>query len=146
MLHVRHGWFAQDHWLLPLANIQSVSLSTGPLQRRLDLATVAIDSAGGQTGGLRIRNLAVNEARALVEFLRTWRRRSAYHPSESETKMRGERSPSAATSRDQGFATSMVARTPATGVTRRPPPAELRLASSFWNGSAPMFQMRTAST
>jgi putative membrane protein len=77
MLHVRHGWFAQDHWLLPLANIQSVSLSTGPLQRRLDLATVAIDSAGGQTGGLRIRNLAVNEARALVALLRTWRRLEA---------------------------------------------------------------------
>jgi len=74
MLHVRHGWFAQDHWLLPLDSMQSVSLSAGPLQRRLDLATVAIDSAGAPTGGLRIRNLAVNEARALVEFLRTWRR------------------------------------------------------------------------
>jgi len=75
MLHVRHGWFSQDHWMLPLANIQSVSFSTGPLQRRLDLATVAIDSAGGQAGGLRIRNLAVNEARALVALLRGWRRR-----------------------------------------------------------------------
>ncbi|MBL8781040.1 MAG: PH domain-containing protein [Alphaproteobacteria bacterium] len=83
MLHVRHGWFAQDHWLLPLANIQSVSLSRGPLQRRLDLATVAIDSAGGQAGGLRIRNLAVNEARALVEVLRTRRRRSGL-PAERE--------------------------------------------------------------
>ena len=74
MLHVRHGWFFQDHWMLPLASIQSVSLSTGPLQRRLDLATVAVDSAGGQAGGLRIRNLAVGEARALVELLRGWRR------------------------------------------------------------------------
>jgi putative membrane protein len=74
MLHIRHGWFSQDHWLLPLANIQSVSLSRGPLQRRLDLATVAIDSAGGQSGGLRIRNLAVNEARAMVAVLRTRRR------------------------------------------------------------------------
>jgi putative membrane protein len=74
MLHVRHGWFSQDHWLLPLANIQSVSLSTGPLQRRFDLATVAIDSAGGQPAGLRIRNLAAGEARALVALLRTGRR------------------------------------------------------------------------
>lgn len=79
VLHVRHGWFSQDHWLLPLANIQSVSFSTGPLQRRLDLATVAIDSAGGQSSGLRIRNLAVNEARALVAFLRNWRRVRAAH-------------------------------------------------------------------
>ncbi len=75
MLHVRRGWFSQDHWLLPLASIQSVSLSTGPLQRRLDLATIAIDSAGGQSDGLRIRNLAIDEARALVELFRTWRHR-----------------------------------------------------------------------
>jgi len=77
VLHVRDGWFSQDHWLLPLANIQSISLSTGPLQRRLDLATVGIDSAGAQMGGLRIRNLAASEARALVAFLRAWRRPDA---------------------------------------------------------------------
>lgn len=76
-LHVRHGWFSQDHWLLPLANVQSVSLSTGPVQRRLGLATVAVDSAGGQSEGLRIRNLAMAEARALVEVLRRPQRRRA---------------------------------------------------------------------
>lgn len=70
VLHVRHGWFAQDQWLLPLANIQSISLSRGPLQRRLDLATIAVDSAGGPWGGLRIRNVAVDDARALVAILR----------------------------------------------------------------------------
>ena len=74
LLQVRQGWFSQDHWLLPLANIQSVSLSIGPVQRRLGLATVAIDSAGGQSGGLRVRNLAIGDARALVMLLRTWRR------------------------------------------------------------------------
>ncbi|MFM9863685.1 MAG: PH domain-containing protein [Micropepsaceae bacterium] len=74
VLHVRHGWFRQDHWMLPLASVQSVSFGTGPVQRRLGLATVAIDSAGGQMGGLRIRNLAVTDARALVEILRTYRR------------------------------------------------------------------------
>lgn len=73
MLHVRQGWFRQDHWLMPLASIQSVSLGTGPLQRRLSLATIAIDSAGAPTGGLRIRNLALNDARALAETLRTSR-------------------------------------------------------------------------
>jgi membrane protein YdbS with pleckstrin-like domain len=70
VLHVRNGWFSQDHWMLPLASVQSVSLSTGPLQRRFDLATIAIDSAGAQTGGLRIRNLVANDARALVATLR----------------------------------------------------------------------------
>lgn len=74
VLQVRDGWFSQDHWLLPLRNIQSVSLSVGPVQRRLALATVAVDSAGGQSEGLCIRNLAIDDARALVVFLRTWRR------------------------------------------------------------------------
>ncbi len=70
VLHVREGWFSQDHWLLPVANIQSISLNTGPVQRRLDLATVAIDSAGAPAGGLRIRDLTSSDARALVETLR----------------------------------------------------------------------------
>jgi putative membrane protein len=77
VLHVRDGWFSQDHWLLPLASIQSVSLSAGPVQRRIGLATVAIDSAGAPAGGLRIRNLATADARALVEYLRAWRRPDA---------------------------------------------------------------------
>jgi putative membrane protein len=79
VLQVRDGWFTQEHWLLPLASIQSVSLSSGPLQRRFDLATVAIDSAGGQSGGLCIRNLATDDARALTVFLRKWRGNKAPH-------------------------------------------------------------------
>lgn len=81
ILHVRDGWFSQDHWMLPLANIQSVSLKVGPLQRRLDLATIAIDSAGALSDGLRIRSLTINDARALAEVLRSWRRaRSTERP------------------------------------------------------------------
>lgn len=83
VLHVRHGWFTQDHWMLPLANVQSVSLSVGPMQRRLDLATVAVDSAGAPAGGLRIRNLSVGDARALAAFLRARRRVPRFDPPET---------------------------------------------------------------
>jgi putative membrane protein len=79
VLHVRDGWFSQDHWLLPLANIQSFSLSIGPVQRRLGLATIALDSAGGTSAGVCIRNLTIDGARALVAFLRTWRRLGGSH-------------------------------------------------------------------
>ncbi len=79
-LHVRCGWFNQEHWLLPLANIQSVSLSAGPLQRRLGLATIAVDSAGAPSEGLRIRNLAMGDARALAAILRAWRRPPRFDP------------------------------------------------------------------
>lgn len=74
VLHVRDGWFSQEHWLLPLANIQSISLCVGPVQRRLGLATIAVDSGGAPSEGLRIRNLAVHDARALAAILRAWRR------------------------------------------------------------------------
>ena len=89
VLHVRRGWFNQHLWLLPLSSVQSVSLSTGPLQRRLDLATIAIASAGGQASGLRIRNLAMGEARALAALLRTRR----LQRSEIETSCFGNKSP-----------------------------------------------------
>jgi putative membrane protein len=91
MLHVRHGWFGQDHWLLPLANIQSVSLSVGPVQGRLALASVAVDSAGAPSDGLRIRNLAIADARALVEALRS---------STSWIRKRQDQTPAAQTAED----------------------------------------------
>jgi membrane protein YdbS with pleckstrin-like domain len=74
MIYVRSGWFGQEHWLLPRTSIQSLSLKIGPIQKSLSLATVAIDSAGAPSGGLRIRNLPTAEAKELVEKLRIRRR------------------------------------------------------------------------
>ena len=71
MLHVREGWFGQECWMLSRRNIQSISLSIGPLQKHFHLASVAIDSAGAPSDGLRIRNLPLGEAKALMERLRT---------------------------------------------------------------------------
>lgn len=79
MLHVRSGWFAQHYWLLPRANILSISLRTGPVQKHLDLATIALDSAGAPSGALHIRNLRTCDARALADQLRTPSRRTPTH-------------------------------------------------------------------
>jgi putative membrane protein len=46
LLFVARGVWRRRLWLVPLANIQALSLSRGPLQRRLGLATLAIDTAG----------------------------------------------------------------------------------------------------
>jgi putative membrane protein len=46
LLFVSRGVWRRRLWLIPLGNVQSLSLSRGPIQRRLGLATLAIDTAG----------------------------------------------------------------------------------------------------
>jgi putative membrane protein len=46
LLFVSRGVWRRRLWLVPLRNVQSLSLSRGPIQRRLGLATLAIDTAG----------------------------------------------------------------------------------------------------
>ena len=46
LLFVSRGVWRRRLWLIPLRNIQSLSLIRGPLQRPLGLATLAIDTAG----------------------------------------------------------------------------------------------------
>jgi putative membrane protein len=45
-LYIRQGWFTRRLWILPYERIQSISVTRGPLQRRLRLATIAADTAG----------------------------------------------------------------------------------------------------
>jgi putative membrane protein len=52
---------------VPYARIQSVRVVQGPLQRRLRLATVYADTAGGRSGAARDRDLT--EAWALAAEL-----------------------------------------------------------------------------
>ncbi|HEX8624304.1 MAG TPA: PH domain-containing protein [Allosphingosinicella sp.] len=46
LLYISRGVWRRRLWLIPLGNVQSLSLSRGLLQRRLGLATLAIDTAG----------------------------------------------------------------------------------------------------
>lgn len=67
-LVVRDGLWRQRLWILPVRNMQAVSLSRSFLQRRLDLATLAIDTAGAPMfGGPRIVDLKADRARALMD-------------------------------------------------------------------------------
>ncbi|MFC7528800.1 PH domain-containing protein [Actinoplanes sp. GCM10030250] len=63
----RWGRVTREMSLVPYARIQSVRVVQGPLQRRLRLATVYADTAGGRSGMARDRDLA--EAWALAEQL-----------------------------------------------------------------------------
>lgn len=67
LLFVRRGVWRRRLWLIPLANVQSLALSRGPIQRRLGLATLAIDTAGASMiNAPRIVDLRGEAAEALV--------------------------------------------------------------------------------
>lgn len=67
LLFVSRGAWHRRLWLVPLRNVQSLSLSRGPIQRRLGLATLAIDTAGAsQVNAPRIVDLSVETAQALA--------------------------------------------------------------------------------
>jgi putative membrane protein len=67
LLFVSRGVWRRRLWLVPLRNVQSLSLSRGPIQRRLGLATLAIDTAGASMiNAPRIVDLRSEAAEALA--------------------------------------------------------------------------------
>ena len=76
LLFVARGVWRRRLWLVPLGNVQSLSLSRGLLQRRLGLATLAIDTAGASMlNAPRIVDLRAGDAEALAAEI-TRRRRT----------------------------------------------------------------------
>jgi putative membrane protein len=63
----RSGRLTREMTLVPYARLQSVRVVQGPLQRRLGLATVYADTAGGRAGEARDRDLT--EAYAIADQL-----------------------------------------------------------------------------
>ncbi|MGA9581872.1 MAG: PH domain-containing protein [Allosphingosinicella sp.] len=90
LLFVSRGVWRRRLWLIPLRNVQSLSLSRGPIQRRLGLATLAIDTAGASTiNAPRIVDLRGGAAEALAAKIS--RRRTVIA---SEAKQSNAASPS----------------------------------------------------
>ena len=69
-LQVMRGVLAKQAWIVPLANIQSVSVTRSPLQRLLGIATVRVDTAGAKgIGRPDVSDLAVEDAYPLARAL-----------------------------------------------------------------------------
>lgn len=69
-LQVMRGVIAQRDWIVPLENIQVVTLRAGLLQRWLGVASVLVDTAGAGGGGVPdVVDLTAAEARALATGL-----------------------------------------------------------------------------
>lgn len=70
LLFVQVGAWRQRQWIIPLRKIQSLRLTRTWLQRRFDLATLSIDTAGAPVmRGARIADLRAADARALADRL-----------------------------------------------------------------------------
>jgi putative membrane protein len=67
----RKGWFNRRTLYLPLRNIQTVAVRQSWFDRRLNLATLEVDTAGQSNtgGGTSVDNLPVEEARRLQQGL-----------------------------------------------------------------------------
>jgi putative membrane protein len=64
--YMRHGWPGRSTLILPIRNVQAVTVRRSPIDRKLGLATLSIDSAGqSRLGGPQLHNLPVDEAHAL---------------------------------------------------------------------------------
>jgi putative membrane protein len=84
LLFVARGVWRRRLWLVPLRNVQSLSLVRGPFQRRLGLATLAIDTAGASLlDSPRIVDLRGDAAEALAAEIS---RRRAGQPCSSGRK------------------------------------------------------------
>ena len=67
LLFVQRGLWRQRLWVVPVAKVQSLSISRGPLQRLLGLSTLAFDTAGSPIFNVpRILDLRTDHADALA--------------------------------------------------------------------------------
>lgn len=63
------GWLVRRTDVVPMAKIQSLRSTQGPVQRRLGLATLHADSAGRRLSGLAAQHRAAPEVAALLDDL-----------------------------------------------------------------------------
>lgn len=64
-LLVRTGWWSRRTLLIPLRNVQSVTLRESSLSRRFGIASLAVDVAGGHSGGQILPSLPRDQASLL---------------------------------------------------------------------------------
>ena len=68
-LLVRSGWLTREVVSIPLARIQQVDSSSGPLERALDLTTLVLHTAGTRAARTRIPGIPRRRAEALRDAL-----------------------------------------------------------------------------
>jgi len=65
----KKGWIFNSIVTIPFNRIQHTEISRGPLERKFDLSTLKIYTAGGSTSDLSIPGLEKEEAKQLKDFV-----------------------------------------------------------------------------
>ena len=68
-LTYRKGWIFFSTTTLPFNRIQHTEVSQGPIEKKFDLCTLKIFTAGGSTSDLSIPGLEEEEAQQLRDFI-----------------------------------------------------------------------------
>jgi hypothetical protein len=68
-LRVRRGWLWRTELLVPRSRVQHLDIERGPIERRFNLATLVVHTAGTRTQALRQAGLAEPDAVALRNAL-----------------------------------------------------------------------------
>lgn len=68
-LTYKKGWIFSTMITIPFNRIQHTEISRGPIERKFDLSTLKIYTAGGSTSDLSIPGLETDEAEQLKEFV-----------------------------------------------------------------------------
>lgn len=64
----REGVLGRTWWSVPLGKVQTVAIRQSPFQRRLGLATISVDTAGGRTG-IHVIDVTLSRAREIGAML-----------------------------------------------------------------------------
>jgi len=68
-LTYKKGWIFSSMITIPFNRIQHTEISRGPIERKYELSTLKIYTAGGSTSDLSIPGLETEEAEQLKEFV-----------------------------------------------------------------------------
>lgn len=68
-LRIRRGRWWQSETLVPRSRVQHLDLERGPIERRLNLATLVVHTAGTRSSAIKLAGLASADADALRDAL-----------------------------------------------------------------------------
>lgn len=69
-LHIRHGLFKRVLTVVPFGRVQHIDISQGPVERRYDLGTLTLHTAGTRSAAVSLPGLGHGEAERLRDRIR----------------------------------------------------------------------------
>ena len=69
-LHVAHGWLTRVHTVVPVARVQHIDVSQGPLERSADVATLILHTAGTENSLVALSGISRRRAEEIRDVIR----------------------------------------------------------------------------